>query len=160
VRLRVPTKIRVLVAVAVLAAAALPAAAEAANPAEVFRAAKQAWKESPEARLAFKLTRRVGTASVKQWRKSDGQFCPWRAYSPSYCRNGIVVATVDLDFSVTVAGERVVTGRVARGAWLSAACQDVTRIRVLWPTPAVPSAYVSFLYVDPLLGTSFNLPPC
>jgi hypothetical protein len=81
-------------------------------------------------------------------------------HSSSYCKNGIVVAALDLDFYVDVAGEKIVTGHVARGAWLSAACQDVTRIRVLWPTHAVPSAYVSLLYVNPLLGTRFNLPSC
>ena len=53
-----------------MAAGIAPAPAGAANSAEVFRAARQAWKESPEAKLAFKLTRKVAIKSFTRARST------------------------------------------------------------------------------------------
>jgi hypothetical protein len=125
-------------------------------------AVRQAWKESPEARFAFKVFRKTTTRAVANWRRSKGGDCAWRSVYPTYCRNGFVVAAVPIDFFLTTSAGTFYLGSAREKTVLSAACITTagTSVRILWPTPRVPSVFVRQTLLAPFLGVQAKLPVC
>jgi len=121
--------------------AAAPPAAAAPNPIKALGELRAAWKESEELQLAAKLVRKAAVQQVTTWRVSKGAYCPWRGTRwDGYCSHGVV--TTNRPVAILVHG--TLLGFVQEGAELQAGCiGSVTgSVRVLWPTPGVPWAWI------------------
>jgi hypothetical protein len=143
------------VLVTALVSAVHPATA-ATNPFKAFGAVKQAWKESDEAQLALNYVRRVGQKSVTDWRNSKGASCAWRSVSRTYCTNAYATALTD----ITLYFDGMKVGQITKGSFLSISCMTPYKlyVRVLWPTPLLPSKMVEKVWLRFLPGS--KLPYC
>lgn len=126
--------------VVVAAVATASTATAAPNPWKALGAVRSAWKESPEAQVALKVFRKAATTSIKEWRRSEGRVCAWRYVLPTYCSNGRVYALRNLTVVLNTPFGKVTVGYVPVMTTLNAACRTLFTVRVLWPTPGVPSA--------------------
>jgi hypothetical protein len=131
-----------------------------------LRGVRQAWKESPEARSVVTVFRKTTQRAVVKWRSSKGVFCPWRLRKPTFCNNGWAYAADDIEIFVKTQWGRRTLGYVDQGSVLSVACWRLSnaldlQIRVLWPAPTVPWAFVDRTLLDPYMPPRLtDLPIC
>src|SRR5215218_1515826 len=123
-----------VVLVVAVAAAAAPSAPAAPNPVKALGELRAAWKKSEELQVAAKLVRKTLNKQVGQWRRSGGEYCPWRGTSwDDYCSNGQVIVITFTGIYV----RGVLVGTVSSGDVLHAGCIGLMTgsVRVLWPAP-------------------------